>query len=676
MTAVTLSLDLVGAQCAARPGLCTPIQPLLDPLAAWTPGQTLALFSLGPVLAVSGLWLLSTFSRHRYDVLPGMEGGRDVRLTARERRTAGPAPRAALSQPDFWSNRITGHLARTHVAGAVLLVTGLVAQHVAVRSPGHVGFAVVATIAAVALAIVAVVVAALPTMSPQPAAGGPAWPPAVSGGALAASALLFLVVLGMLVWALPESALQAMPDGRALYGAGFVPLVLVGAGALLALSAVAWRPWRDRRHAAWAGCGPAVFLTIALALATSVSAITVVMVGDLLNGTLPASDLVRDHARPDRALQLPSVWVGLGTTILAALLLTALVIAAALAVPRSVSARAAAWGAPYRPGDEVVPIGPGVMPLSQRAMLDRVRSSRRHAARLHGIEPAIGVLAALLALGVAAGWLWTGVAYLGDVSLWAVLPGVGAGLQTVLNGSVWGLGAIGVVLVAVLASGATTSTPRPLGIVWDIACYLPRTAQPFGPPCFAERAVPEIAGRVFSWLRDGRERRVVLAAHSMGGVLAVSALGLLASSPDTRCELQRVRLLTFGVQLRAYFGRMFPELLRPDVLDTRPSLGPGLFARDPWATDVHAQSQDGAPRSAHLSGSLLGEKPVPWVNLWRLTDAIGFPAVSTVPPEPGGTDRYAEEVDTSGYMVRIGTHGEYFRTPAYAAALRELAGIP
>lgn len=693
MTGVTLSLDLVGAQCAAQPGLCAVIQPVLDPLAPWTAGQRLALFSLAPVAAVSGLWLLSLFSRHRYDVLPGLEGSGDVRLAARARPPVrAAAPRAVLSQPDFWSNRITGDLARAHVAGAVLLVAALVTQHVAVGS-GHSGFTAVAILAAVLLAMVATLVTVLPTMSPQPALGGPAWPSAACNAALTASVVVFAVVLAMLVWALPGDALSAVPGEHALYGAGFVPLALVGTGAALAVSGIAWRPWRDRRHTAWAGCAPAVFLTLSLTLATSVSAITVVMIGDLLNGPLPPSELVRDYARTTVALQLPSVWVGLGTAILVALLLAVVVIAVTLVVPRSVTARAAAWGAPSRPGDEVVPIGPGVMPLSQRAMFARVVAARRMAATLHCIEPIMGVTVTLLGIGVVAGWIWTGTAYLYDVALWSVLSAVGTSpLLTVLNGSLWWLGVIGVVLVAVLASGATPTTPRPLGIVWDITCYLPRTGQPFGPPCYAQRAVPEIAGRVFSWLRGSRARRAVITAHSMGGVLAVSALGVLASSPDTRSVLGRVRLLTFGVQLRPYFGRMFPELLGPEIVGTQPALAPRLLARDPWARDFQAQRRQPPPRVDRLVGRLLGGDTVQWASLWRLTDYLGFPAVSTAPPPgaPGdasarpahrgpraatGVDRYAQEVDTSGYMVRIGRHTDYFRTPAYAAALRELAGL-
>ena len=119
------------------------------------------------------------------------------------------------------------------------------------------------------------------------------------------------------------------------------------------------------------------------------------------------------------------------------------------------------------------------------------------------------------------------------------------------------LAALATAVVALLAVGATAGTgTRPLGIVWDIACFLPQTGHPFGPPCYAERAVPEIAGRINHWLRT-EDRRVVLAAHSMGAVLAMSTIGLLASSdahPPTAAEGR-------GADLR----RAASPLLRPDA---------------------------------------------------------------------------------------------------------------
>jgi hypothetical protein len=65
------------------------------------------------------------------------------------------------------------------------------------------------------------------------------------------------------------------------------------------------------------------------------------------------------------------------------------------------------------------------------------------------------------------------------------------------------------------------------------------------------------------------------------------------------------------------------------------------------------------------------------VSLWRLTDYLGYPALSTVKYDPNGgilnqVDRYAAELDKTGYMVTVGTHGEYYRTQDYESALVEL----
>lgn len=680
--AVTLSLDILGAQCAATVGLCAPIQGLLDPLASWTAGQRLALFTLGPVIAIGGLWLFSAFSRQRYDVLPGMENHRDTELDSPP--TPLELPRAVLSQPGFWANRITRALARAHVAASLALTCGLVAQHVAMSSGGSIAAVVLAAVAAVLLAAATVVVCVLPTMTlPPPAERGIRWPGRITAVLLALSGATLIALLVVLVWFTDSASLPADARHPGLYGAGFVPLVLIGIADLLALSGVFWRPWRGRRATAWAGCAPAVLMTLSLTLAVSTSAILIVAVGNALNGRLSASDLIRDHGADATSLQIPSVWVGLGAAILAAALVAIVGVLTALVVPRTVSSRARTWGAPWRRGRPVIPVDAGVIPLSQEVLFDRITDRRRSAALLHLMEPAVAILAVLLAAGAVLGWVWTSVAYLRDASLWAALPlpVAAATVQACLDVAMWGLGAVGVLLVAVLASGATSTSPRPLGIVWDIACYLPRTGQPFGPPCFAERAVPEIAGRMHAWLREDPSRRVVLVAHSMGAVLSVSALGLLASSPETRRMLRRVSLLTFGVQLRAYFGRILPELLGPDVLGVRPSRGPGFFRRDPWRADAETQARtsgDGA--TDRLRGTLLADAAVPWVNLWRLTDYLGFPAASTVVSSGDGTfrnqvDRYAQELDTTGYMVEVGTHGEYFRAPEYDAALLELAGL-
>jgi hypothetical protein len=63
-----------------------------------------------------------------------------------------------------------------------------------------------------------------------------------------------------------------------------------------------------------------------------------------------------------------------------------------------------------------------------------------------------------------------------------------------------------------------------------------------------------------------------------------------------------------------------------------------------------------------------GDHPPAWVNLWRRTDPLGFPAASF---GPNVIDRGAEEIDPTGYVARIGTHSGYPRTSAYRRAVAE-----
>ncbi len=667
-TAAAISVDLLSAQCAATRGLCSPIQSLLDPLTGWTAGQRLALFSLGPVVAVAGLWVFSAFSRLRYDVLPGMT----------EHSDGSPAPRApataVLAQPGFWSNRITSLLARLHLSCAVLLVCLLVAS----RTMGERWwFTLITLTAATLLPLCAMLTCCLPTMTITPIEARAArWPGALSATALGISLGLFAVLLCLLAWFSGTRPPASAPDQI-----GTVALVVVAVATATALTGVAWRPFARRAATAWRGCAPAVFMAIALAVAVGWSAIVIVTVGNGLNARTAASALIAPHS----ALRISPIWVALGTALFTAAALAVVIVIALAALPRSLTRRATAWHAPSSPQGEAGVVRPGVMPLSPALLYARVAAKRRTAARLHLLEPAAAVLAALLGVGIVVGAGWALLAEVRGLPLWSAPFGAGAGaaqaLRTWLDVALWCLGATGLALVTVLASGATARTPRPLGIVWDIACFLPRTGQPFGPPCFAQRAVPEIAGRMFSWVGGGPKRRVVLVGHSMGAVLAVSALGLLASSPQTRDALDRIRLLTFGVQLRAYFGRMMPELFGPEPLGTRPSRAPGMLRRDPWQQDFDAQrAAQASPAAApeRLRGTLLAGWAVRWVNLWRLTDYLGFPAMSTAPASADDSfrnrvDRFAQELDTTGYMVAVGTHSAYFRAPQYDRALRELA---
>ncbi|MBB5935374.1 lipase family protein [Streptomyces zagrosensis] len=124
---------------------------------------------------------------------------------------------------------------------------------------------------------------------------------------------------------------------------------------------------------------------------------------------------------------------------------------------------------------------------------------------------------------------------------------------------------------------------RTIGILWDVGTFWPRAAHPFAPPCYAERAVPDLTWRMQTWTeRTGG--RLVISGHSQGSVLAAAAVWQL--NWRTR---RRVALLTYGSPLERLYGRWFPAYFGPAQLSS-----------------LHAE--------VHC-----------WRNLWRYTDPIGGP---------------------------------------------------
>ena len=233
---------------------------------------------------------------------------------------------------------------------------------------------------------------------------------------------------------------------------------------------------------------------------------------------------------------------------------------------------------------------------------------------------------------------------------------------------------VGVLVASVVLAGSSAPLARPWGLLWDLMCFLPRAAHPFAPPCYAERAVPELRSRIDAWLGDDgsasvpRTRRVVLSAHSLGGVVAVATL---LARWDGRAGPYdgRVALLTYGTQLRAYFGRFFPELLGPSVLGTHASLGSRFWAADPWRPAPPTP----APTGMTLVDTLTGPG-TRWRSLWRRTDYIGFP-VDDYAATPRRIDHPADEIDESAYMLEVATHSGYPSAPEYRVQLDALVGM-
>ncbi|MBL0888080.1 hypothetical protein [Myceligenerans indicum] len=544
----------------------------------------------------------------------------------------------------------------------------------------------------------------------------------------------------VMVWLLPPVAATACTAVATLAAPGGQPLPVTARAVLLSVAvavlavpavwAVARRRVAGFRAEGWAGAGPGVLLLLSTASAAVFSSLVVVGVQWYLRAAptgavVPGSrgglfvDVVVD-ADPRQMVPVPPVYTEFGASV-AVIVVVSLVLLTALVAPAVVdavrsgtlwippapdtsgpsrgpgarAARAAGRGLPgARPGDL---INPELLTMAAR----RALRARQLAAMTHRSELAVAALAV-------ASWL----ALVATVPL-AVPPesldGAGVAALPSLLGDASGLfavpswltdlavpmlGTLSFALVASALVGAVDNTGRPWGLLWDVLCFLPRSAHPFGPPSYAERVVPEVRGRVDSWLTAvdvdddayreavARRRRVVLSAHSIGGVIAAAVVLIRSGNPVYRQvpAAGRVGLLTYGVQLRPYFGRFFPELLGPGVLGL-PPVGPPAWSGDPWRTDDDGPAA-GPVSEPNLRGLLVPERHpgdavdgsghdgVPaWVNLWRRTDFLGFPVVGY---EPNDIDRGAEEVDRSAYLFEIALHGGYPRTAAYQEAFDEV----
>jgi hypothetical protein len=184
-----------------------------------------------------------------------------------------------------------------------------------------------------------------------------------------------------------------------------------------------------------------------------------------------------------------------------------------------------------------------------------------------------------------------------------------------------------VIMILVLRRGwRSLASRRHIGVIWDVTTFWPRAYHPLAPPCYAERAVPELQRRL--WRIHDNDGRVVLVAHSQGTILAAAAL----LQPHGRPADDRVALVTFGSPLRTLYGWAFPAYFNDDVLR---ELGP----------------TGGAGRVQVYS----------WRNFYYLTDYIG----GAVLTEPNAVDERLADPTTCWYlyaqaMPAAGRHSGYW----------------
>lgn len=710
VSATSIALDLIGVQCYASDStrLCTNLPSQLDFLGSLTQSRRLAVLSVVPVLLILGLAMLSAVTRVRYEQ-PDPSTPENARKKPEASEVTIPKW-PILSTQGFWAHReSTKVTSRMHVAATATLIATGTAFHVAFgrgescgsrdrffsaacrREVLH-GDGTVITelvVIAIGIAILAFTFYSVGFRSDcavdVPRRSSRRW--VLDWGPVVMGAVLFVVQAALLWRDQPD------PKPRQLLGVAFTPTLLLAALLGLALAALLWRPsvktawdglptalglgfaslvivsgyansirwwfpvWLGAaavvlgvllvvrhmvaekcKHEAWNGGGPGVLLLTAAAFAMLLSSAVVTAAGDWLNGNNSASKLADgvSGSVPDLQVPLPYAWSGASVIP---------VIAGMFAVGTYAFARSWRGRKALDGGQPMTANAAGFAAFAQRA------------------ERFVAALAALSAIAMTLTLI---------ASVRALTPKdfgsscLATTLDRLLSIGMWALAGTGVLVIG-LAVGGTAVGGRPLGLVWDLICFLPRTGHPLAPPCYAERVVPELAARCADWFEKDRGEKAILSAHSLGSVLAVAVI----LSPRLDNHRDRVALLSYGSQLRTYFGRIFPELLGPRVLGCPPCLSADLRTPDPWARErcaEHGPAPVPDPRSVH---GLLAPGPR-WRSLWRRTDYLGFP-VWTYAEDENPIDRVAERVVKVGYLYEIQTHSGYPRTEQYRSALTELS---
>ncbi|MGN7800156.1 hypothetical protein [Leifsonia sp. 22587] len=497
---------------------------------------------------------------------------------------------------------------------------------------------------------------------------------------------------------------QNPPTQDADPGALRLPLFLIAAVLTLAQLIVVWwwprsRPGRRVGHPerfqaeGWAGMGPGVLMLLALGAAMILSTLLVLGVqGWLVSGSPPCGCAAPPHG----VLRPPIVYHNFGDVlpfiaIAFALVVTGMALPLLRWIPLLTTPRTVDGRRPLLEGVDSYQYGRIRASTTADRLALKILRARRLAALVHRGEPILGILALLLAIGFVVA---LAVSY---TTVFRAIDGLVGPALTVIAAAI----------LIVVVENALTAKERPISVMWDLMCFLPRAGHPFGPPCYAERVVPEVRDRVTDWLthdlqppadldlaarlewRDRQEERalaeerpfsVVLSAHSLGAVLAVSTLFTLR--PDDADRLRNVGLLTYGAQLRVYFGRFFPELFGPDALGTLGSRRPLLGKADPWFTQVELDQDGGrvvVSESDADDPSLVDlltqpDGSVGWINLWRRTDYLGFPINSYRLDRglPDDLDRGADEFGPPRYLVKVATHPDYQSAPQYRVALLDV----
>ncbi len=614
------ALSLTVMFFVAAAGLVVDMLAWKSPKAADDLTRPLAIGVAGMTALLGLTWLLSRRMWERYDATPEITG------------PGTSAPTTPLMTATFWSTKQTVRrlrLAHVMTASATIVAAATGPLSIAgLLRPAS----TICSVVALALLVMGVVLVVRSDLGQE------------LDGVVVRSRLTtwvarlsYAFAVGVVVWLLcapgvGRGADVAMPAyHRVLTGAIAVQAVLLLALLLVTVRLVAGAQDRqDTGPSALRGfMGPAFagVAWIAGGLFATGTTIGAPFLARVLPGWVHAPGFVRSLGERAQQPDVTFLWESLNALIL----LSLLGVAGAVVVRRRQRAHAAAIAASVRADYS------GDMPASWLKVIVKARATA-------GLTDVAPVLVAVLAV---AGMLSMGVGLILSAlrkqppHVLAVVSALLVGLATVL-----------LVLGGYFAF-KRGGIRRVVGIVWDLATFWPRAVHPFSPPCYAERAVPQLLERIRASTAAGGN--VLLSAHSQGTVIAAAVVLRL-----TPTERRRVALLTYGSPLRRLYARMFPAYFGPTAL-------------------------------AALADELRSGVDVRWRNLWRATDPIGGPIAG--PAADDGAPLLPVAPALAGIDVRLAKdpallqvpgdidapapdrHSDYGRNDGFAAVVAHLGAM-
>ncbi|MFE9682153.1 hypothetical protein [Streptomyces sp. NPDC006285] len=540
--ACEVALDLTAWQCAGTRSCAEAhswlgfLSPAVSDDSWWSePGRRLALASSVPAALTALLWYLSHRTWSAYESQQPME-----RETEPDEETS----RAGLGRPGFWyGRRLVARLRVAHTSAALLTIAAAVvtaaARHDRVAGgPAALdvlGWLLQATLVLGAAVVLWVVCsrgrsehfvdrqldAALVRVLPL------------------ASLAVFALTLVHAGWSRPDWRSEHRLPGDATFGT----LALVECLLVIALGVVAhvlYRAHPDPRTAMRGLAGPAVAM-LACALGGVMSGGVSQRVADWLDGT-------------GGTIPGPPVLLTWQASVIPPLLLVLLALVGWLARRTLVLRRTETAAVDRAYANEA----------KDAATTRRIASIRAMAALTDRAPRIVGVTSVVtLVLG---GLALAGALATGETPARAAdgtYPVVRGAAETAQALGSWLIG-VGFILFVTWGRRAykDRTARRTIGILWDVGTFWPRAAHPFAPPCYAERAVPDLTWRIAGWTK-ATGGRLVLSGHSQGSVLAAAAAWQL--KPSVR---RRVALLTYGSPLERLYGRWFPAHFGPAALSS------------------------------------------------------------------------------------------------------------